>query len=183
MAGDWGEGDSSTRSVTAPMVHLQRLCDPIVPPRSHRSKFGRTVQLLVGPASSASPLPPLTPKIPLDHDHQPLYLLVPRSCVTDAGFAHYGSLFLAPDRSHHGPQHALPRTIVRRDASALIGPDSARKFYSQAASAHTASASVERGLYAGFPQKPVICLVFNSRRRGDVALNQSRFVQDHRSDI
>jgi hypothetical protein len=56
------------------------------------------------------------------------------------GCTHYGLLFLAPDRSHHGPQYALPRATVSRDASAPIGPASALKFHSQAARTYTAPA-------------------------------------------
>jgi hypothetical protein len=42
-------------------------------------------------------------------------------------------------------QHALSRATVSRDAGAPIGPASALKFYSQAASTYTAPAWIERG--------------------------------------
>jgi hypothetical protein len=129
-----GEGNFCTRSVSfrkrcaaAPVVHLERLCDPVVSPKSHRSKSRshRPIASRSALESSASPLRPLTPKMPLDHNHQLLCPLVPRWCVTDSGFAHYGSLFLAPDRSHHGPAtRALSRhrqSRCRRTDWAALG--------------------------------------------------------------
>ena len=75
---------SGNVALTAPAVTLERLFDPIVAPTSHRSKFRsrRPVARRSGLASSASPLPPLSPKLHLHHDHQALCPLVPRWCVT-----------------------------------------------------------------------------------------------------
>jgi len=90
-----------------------------VSPTSHRSKSRsrRPICSWSGLASSASPLAPLTAKMHLHRDLQALCLLVPRWCVTAAGFA--------PTRASRKSRSLAWCSIrVAAETSALIKADS-----------------------------------------------------------